>query len=153
MHSKKNIVLVLHVLLPLFTGGVIYILLDGNTYIAIWVGSIYKGMEDISLYLDSSHCYHVVLQFLRNYVCDGLWAYSATMTFVWYGELIGQSVMFSMFESVCFVTVLELFQLIGVWKGTFDLWDIVIEIACAVGAAVFYKAYLSNWKLEINANE
>ncbi|MDD6071000.1 MAG: hypothetical protein PUC12_09360 [Clostridiales bacterium] len=151
--DKKNLLFVWHIFVPLLIGAVIYIIFTENTYIARWARGVFEENAILSYwnYNDS-----VMGRFIRNYVCDALWAYALGMALIWYGDNVHQSVLFSSIEAIAFSCASEFLQLAGVWRGTFDIWDILVETTAVVIAAIMYMAimlHLSNRKLRIDAKE
>lgn len=75
-------------------------------------------------------------RFLCNYGADILWAYSLTAYTMYWFQGVGKSQKSAVV--LCLATELgvELFQLTGIIKATFDIWDIVLEFAVTGGIAL-----------------
>lgn len=113
----------LHIAVPLIMGAVIYYLISPEV-IFIKMFSNHGGITT-PLKLNQSH---VIYRFIRNYFLDMLWAYALMNTLIF---LIGKSsstIKISVSIAVIFTVILEGVQLTSFVSGTFDVWDIMVEI-------------------------
>ena len=113
----------LHIAVPLIMGAVIYYLISPEV-IFIKMFSTH-GRIPTPLKLNQSH---VIYRFIRNYFLDMLWAYALMNTLIF---LIGKSssaIKISDSMAIIFTVILEGLQLTSFVSGTFDVWDIVVEI-------------------------
>ncbi len=92
----------------LISGAIIYFLSGSNAYITFGLNG---GV-------------HVIRnQFVINYIPDFLWA----VAFVLSLSLFMDDVIVAGFLVILFGTIFELFQRYNIIKGTFDVFDVVIE--------------------------
>lgn len=113
----------LHIAVPLIMGAVIYYLISPEV-IFIKMFSM-SGEIPEPFTLNQSHMIH---RFVRNYFLDMLWAYALMNTLIF---LIGNSsstIKISVSIAVIFTVILEGVQLTSFVSGTFDVWDIMVEI-------------------------
>lgn len=140
MKQKKYIACaVLHALIPLCAGTGIYILVRPETYIAKVCIAVNPWLGELRIRMGTD-LFHM---FLRNYACDMLWAYALTIALLRYGRLIGQKMWKSTLISGGFVVLLEALQQLALIPGTFDVFDVVVEILAVFIAVcvsvIFYK--------------
>lgn len=140
MKQKKYIAFaVLHVLIPLCVGTGIYILVRPEAYISRICIAFYPWLGELRLRM----CTDFFHMFLKNYACDILWAYALTMALLWYGKLVGQKLWKPALVSGGFAVLMEAMQLLPVIPGTFDFFDVVVEIFAGFLAVcvsvIFYK--------------
>lgn len=109
-----NIKTILFIILPLFCGFLIYIFLRNN----------YNFIQTPILY------------FMKYNASDGLWALSLSIFIftIWYDASF-ISKLFSFLLCLILTTFVELFQLLKIFPGTFDLIDLGIS-ALSVGLAL-----------------
>ena len=120
--------LVCNILIPLAIGAYIYIFWDSDSYFGNFVRSV--------LAIPNTGSDSCLAQIMRNWGCDFLYAYA--LFFALYASTRRIPV------SICYAAMcsigLELLQLIQVdflKCGTFDMWDILIEIIAICFAAIF----------------
>lgn len=66
--------------------------------------------------------------FIRNYVCDGLWSIALFLSLVAVLGLGKVQILLSIVISTVFCVLIESSQSFGYIKGTFDYFDMLIEI-------------------------
>lgn len=118
---------------PLIAGGVFYIMFASETYVSEFLRSA------LPFAVPESGLIHGPFgDILRNYLCDVLWSWSLS-TAVY---AVMENVWISLGITAVFETAMELFQKIGIVPGTFDAWDIALELLSALFAAiVMYRKY------------
>lgn len=132
MNDKRKLIwyAIVNIVIPVIVGVCIYFLVRPDTYIS---QAIYR-LCSASIPSDALHIYlpNWLRLFLANYAADMLWAYS--LTFAVYIIFCDGSVNMLWVLAICIVfeTVMELFQLYHVLSGTFDWWDIALEICATV---------------------
>ncbi|MBQ1390029.1 MAG: hypothetical protein IIY78_10480, partial [Clostridia bacterium] len=74
---------------------------------------------------------HPVLRFARNYLMDILWSCSLSSAI---GLIIGTSgkITLCIITSSGFIVIMEMIQIFSFVPGTFDVWDIVVELLSSV---------------------
>ena len=132
--TKWRIFRILNILIPLLLGSAIYISMTDDTFISRWVRSAVAWEVDAVIRPDPG-----ILRLLRNYLCDICWAYSMVFCVAW---ILGDgSVSLAVAVSICvlFSSLMEFLQLCAAIPGTFDVWDILLEIvSCLIAGMVIY---------------
>ncbi len=126
----------LNIAIPLFLGLYIYLALRTDTYISIIINRFLPLPV-----VPSSYFSRGILAFLRNFASDMLWAYSlgyAVMLVLGYSR---KNILLATFLCVGFEVLLEFFQKTGLFHGTFDVFDILIEAAIICLALFLIKKY------------
>lgn len=78
--------------------------------------------------------------FIRNYFLDYVWAYSLCCSICILNIEGGFALLKGIIVTGVLGAVLEILQLVGIAKGTYDVWDILIEIIGAfTGALIINK--------------
>lgn len=124
--KANRIFLVCNILIPLAIGAYIYIFWDSDSYFGNFARSVLPIPNTGS---DSN-----IAQIMRNWGCDFLYAYA--LLFALYASTGNISVSIR-YAAICAIG-LELLQLIQVdflKCGTFDVWDILVEIIAICFAA------------------
>ncbi|MFN2531809.1 MAG: hypothetical protein ABR555_10975 [Pyrinomonadaceae bacterium] len=139
----------LHVFLPLFLGGLVYVLWrDPKTLMFRWSDSLRMGGLISAIRLTGKLDANMP-QWVRYSLPDGLWVYSLTafMTLVWRDT---DSWLRSAWVAVGLIVGcgIEFGQLIGVVPGSFDTGDLVACITGFVLALVFTSEI--NFKRSLN---
>lgn len=118
------------VIIPLVLGAGIYIAVCPDVWFVSKINRV-LGIQQVS-----PDDLHPVAAFVRNYLCDLLWAYALTGTLL----LISGEMMcvWSPVIAVLLGIVLELLQRTGIITGTADVFDIVAEAAGAAAATMVY---------------
>ena len=137
-HRSQGQFYLWNMLVPLLLGTALYILFRPDTYIALF---FYKLLDiekqSLADTIVSSGWFGAVC---RNFLPDILWAYVLTFGVgaVWRdagGFPISTVIICAIFEAV-----FEFGQGIGLWSGTFDWWDIGLEICATVLAALIINS-------------
>ena len=124
--KANRIFLVCNILIPLVIGAYIYIYWDSDSYFGNFARSI--------LAVPNTGAGSNIAQIMRNWGCDLLYAYA--LLFALYASTGNISVSIR-YAAICTIG-LELLQLIQVdflKCGTFDVWDILVEIIAICFAA------------------
>ncbi len=113
-------IILLHIMIPLLSGALIYILTDPNV---LFVRMLSRQRDIPVLPVNSES---TVFLFIRCYLLDILWAYA--LIFSLYFILDKDMGLWKIFGiGFLFSTIMEVLQLTVVVPGTFDLWDILME--------------------------
>lgn len=126
----------LNIAIPLLLGLYIYLALRADTYISI----IINGFLSLPI-LPPSIFPRVILAFLRNYASDMLWAYSLGYAVMFVLGYSRKKLLLAAFLCVGFEVLLEFFQKTGLFHGTFDVFDILIEAVAICLALSLIKKY------------
>ncbi len=130
----------LNIALPLAFGGVFYLLLCPDTYLS----HMARIVLDIPVIPPSSDS--ALLAFLRNFLCDMLWAYALTVAV---SRIIGQSAARSAAVLATCWTLeigIEWLQKMQVISGTFDPMDIFLECITTITALLLVKRHRQHTK-------
>ena len=123
-----------NLIIPIVLGVIVYILYRQDTYIAI---GFTRLMETVGLKLNYPNVQNTPgYFFIRNYVCDGLWAYSLTFAVFLAYDCQSSEMKKTFIISAIFGICIELLQKLDFIPGTFDYWDIAVQTAfclCAIG--------------------
>lgn len=133
---KKTIIL-LNVTAPIIIGAVFYYIFGRDTVFVELIDNILG----FSMHITSTGN-NFGIKMARCYLPDFLWAYalmSAVLLFWGYDKRIIALV-------IIYETVLELLQLFSCVKGTFDVWDILIEILAGIIVIKLFRRSLKNEK-------
>ena len=123
---RKNILYSINIIIPLLTGAAAYVIFRQDTYIYELASSFLQ----INFSVGSSK----FVMFCRGYLSDILWAYSLMFSVQAVYRASGKKLIFPWCISSAFLTLSETLQLTSLMPGTFDLFDIVAEIASATAA-------------------
>lgn len=137
MLKRKTIIIFLNIFLPLFIGLLIYLFFRKNTYINLFFENVFF-ISLPYLYSDSVFC-----RVLTSWACDILWAYSLTFSLFFCFKSFINSLQITYILSVLFSIAFELLQLTSIIIGTFDVWDIILEIAAISLAVIIIKKEFS----------
>ena len=114
-----------HVFLPIAIGSLIYILIRPDTYVSNWIYERlgFQAQGDVPLMFQPKWLY----TFLTGHAADILWAYSLAHAVFW---ILGGGFGCWLPTIICiaFAVGIESMQLFPLLSGTFDWWDILLEI-------------------------
>lgn len=143
--SKAERFLLIHAILPILIGALLYYILSPDVLFVKQIDMFVGG----GIHFPSLMEEYGIVQLIRNYGMDVLWGYSLlyAMCLILDNNTAKRWKIFIIAFS--FSVIMELLQLTPFVKGTFDIWDIIIE-AFSEGTAVF----IINYKLRGgNSNE
>lgn len=141
MISSKDRFYLINIVTPIFIGLVFYILFS-TTYVA-------NGFR----YLFSTDIYELtggngIINFIRCYLADILWAYSLTFSVHYIFRSEKNPILIVFLICVGFEIAVEYLQYFGFFKGTFDIFDILIEIAITCLALFLINLFIKEKKDE-----
>jgi len=133
MTKKDFYFLIKHVLLPLFIGGMIYILWRPTT-LKLFSWSELAGLSKLIYKLRRNFnslkisIPEVVIFSLPN----GLWVYSYTafMGFLWLDVIPCKLKWLWIFAAIILSIITEIAQLFNYLQGTFDIFDFILALVC-----------------------
>ena len=120
----------LNIILPLFFGLFLYLNLRADSYVSVLL-NIFIPFPVLSFSVFPEW----FVSFLRNYVSDVLWAYSLGCAISLVLGYSRKKILYVILLCSGFVSILEILQKTGIFHGTFDFFDILLEI-CAVCMAL-----------------
>ena len=133
MNNKRRLFTALNILLPLIAGVIVYIFVQKSTYLEnVLVGFFAADFKPL---IWSGWTY----TFTVCWLCDVLWAYSLTFSLWMVLCSWKNAVLFSAVLAFVAGAAFELLQLFEVMGGTFDVFDMVLELMAASLAAVVIK--------------
>ena len=130
--GKYRICCVLHTILPVAVGGLIYFFFRPDTHISRFFYKVFSVTAPDSL--EIVPCWLALI--CRNFLPDMLWAYALTATAMLIMDDGGK---YSFWVCLIFKTVMELCQKWGILSGTFDWLDVFLEICASALAALTVK--------------
>ena len=128
MKLKKNIFLILNIIIPLVAGLGIYVFMKNTTYINDFLGLSFNYVPKT-----------FIGTFIVNWFCDFLWSYAFVFTLYLVLEPFSKRIIISPIITVIVGTALELMQKSGTLTGTFDWWDIAVELVAVLVAVAVLK--------------
>ncbi|MBQ4571706.1 MAG: hypothetical protein IJA80_00335 [Clostridia bacterium] len=131
--KKKNLFLYANIIIPLFIGLVIYLFCYRNTYINS-IFENYLGLSLPYLYFDN-----IIYHFVTCWACDILWAYSLTFSLYFCFKPFTKPLRVTSVLSILFAVSIEVLQAVQIINGTFDIWDIILEISAISLAVIIIK--------------
>lgn len=142
---------ILHILLPLTIGGLLYILFRDNGLLMFeWFNVL--GVTDI---IDRTRA--LTLQYKQSIpdwtiysLPDALWTYSLTTTMIFnWNRTFNRSSAFWILMGLTFATLLETAQYFGLLQGTFDIIDLTL---CFI-ASILALTHINNISIKPKDNE
>lgn len=126
--KRKLLTFFFNIFLPLAVGLCIYLFFRKGTYI-----NLVSGIE-FNFALKSGFGV-----FVKSWLCDILWSYSLTYSLYLVLCAFEHRILISAIISICVGTVFELLQLLPSVAGTFDILDILFQIAAVLLAVALIK--------------
>jgi hypothetical protein len=134
--NKINQILI-HVIIPMIIGGMIYIVFrDKNLIMYNWFNKI--GILDFIDYLRQLFSNLIISpNWIKFNLPDGIWTYSLTslMLIIWYKETEKNLFLYLFIPILCFM--FELGQLIKMIPGTYDHTDLAFIIIATILPHIF----------------
>lgn len=131
--KRKNLFIFLNVAIPLLIGLSIYLFCYKSTYINTFFENVF-GFNFPYFYFNN-----VVHHFITCWACDILWAYSLTFALFFCFKELKKSLLFSSCLTFLLSIIIEFLQLSGYINGTFDIWDIIMELSAIIIAVIIIK--------------
>jgi hypothetical protein len=125
---------ILRVIIPLLVGLIIYVIFSPNVFITKFIWSVFNTENPFDG-VDITRM-PLVVQFLRYYLCDVLWSFSLTnmLILIWGYKNIKKALIIAVVFSI-FIEVLQIRFI-----GTFDIWDIIVQIfGCFMSSLLNHK--------------
>ena len=123
---KQHMFYALNISISLVIGLIVYVCYRPDTYVSQAVYNLLGISPDIGGFVNWLPTW--LLLFIRNYLADIIWAYALTFT-ICYILWNQKKSMFPIFGIVAvFEICIEVSQKVGIMSGTFDWYDIFLEI-------------------------
>lgn len=126
--KRKILTFFINIFLPLAVGLCIYLFFCKGTYINSVLGVEFNFTFNSWLGV-----------FVKSWACDILWAYALTHSLYFALYAFKHKLVISAILSVFITTAFELLQLFGKVNGTFDILDILFQIAAVFSAVQVIK--------------
>ena len=135
MECRNKVFLLANMIVPILTGAVIYYVTSPDVIFVRQLDTI-LGMR-VHMYDISYHS--TIVRFIRYYALDMLWGYA--LVFALYFILDNNTAsLFKIFViAYVFSVIIEILQLISFVKGTFDVFDLVVELIAEIAAVFIIK--------------
>lgn len=143
LKNKKYLRYFFNVVVPVFVGVVIYIFVRPDTYIARYFYMVCGISERIG---QISILPKVIRIFMGCYAADILWAYALTFSVFFVLEDVIDRVLPMFCICAVFEIGMEFLQIFPAFRGTFDLWDIILEISTSAIVSLIIKIQLEDKK-------
>ena len=124
--NRKTVFVVFNAIVPLFLGLTIYLFMKSGTYINSFLGVDFHYNPKT-----------VIGAFIVNWFCDFLWSYSLVFALYIVLSPFKNRLLISCVISALSGLILEILQGVNLLSGTFDWWDIAIELVAVFIATVF----------------
>jgi len=132
---KRTAFYLLNIVVPLASGLIIYLSFRPESYLSSFAES-----AGISIQLNSFKP-GILYLFIKNYFSDILWAYSLTFAVAFVLGYSRRNLVLTVIICLLFSAVLESFQRLGIFNGTFDVLDIAFEGLSTVLSAALITYY------------
>lgn len=133
--DKRKCFLLLNIIIPLGIGSMIYYVASpGITAI-----KLIDAFIDLEFYRDNTYAEWFTDGIFRNYFPDFLWAYSLVFSLFLLVVNNTAGLLQSFIIAFTFAVTMEGLQLTAYVKGTFDLWDILVELFAQLIAVFIIK--------------
>lgn len=118
MKKQELLFYLFNIFIPIVIGVCIYCIYDSNVIFVKYINS--------NLIINNKET-NIFITFLRNYFCDFCWCYSFAfaLSFINHKSL---DIIYTVIIPISFGICLEIFQLLNITNGTFDLLDIIVEL-------------------------
>ena len=125
IHKTKMFICFCFIFLPLLIGLLYYVLLAPETIVSKTFSQIFR--IDFSFQLTSSFS-----NLCRNYLSDICWAIALVNALILAIGTTKEQSIISFVVATIFCIFIELAQWFGIINGTFDYWDILIELVSVI---------------------
>ncbi len=126
----------LNIFIPLLFGAFLYLTLRSDSFLSVFINR-YIAFPSFSY----SAFPRWLITFLRNFACDILWAYSLSFAVMHILDYCRKNLRHAFILCVCFICLVEAFQKAGIFHGTFDYLDILLEVCSVFIALQLIKKY------------
>lgn len=129
----------MNILAPILIGAAIYYVISPNVIFVQHLDSLLgKGIHINTVSLNLS-----IVRFVRNYLLDMLWGYALVFALFLFTGNNTAEIRKIFIIAVIFSAVMEILQLTSIAKGTFDVFDIIVEFLAEVTAVFIIKKHYS----------
>lgn len=133
---RRQFFYISNVFIPLVFGLLLYLIFQKDAFVSIVVNFLFP-----SLSLPAIDIPVIFERILRNYAADALWSYSLTFAFVFVIGYERKRLHISAIVCFTFEIFMEYLQRIEVLNGTFDFFDILVELISTCVATILIYMY------------
>lgn len=138
MKNKRGIVfLVLNISVPIMIGAIIYYLFCPDVIFVQQVDAIWGH----GIHVNCFNMNNILVRFIRNYFLDMIWGYALVFTLYLFIANNTAELMKIFIVSFVFSAIMEILQLASFVRGTFDIFDIVVELIAEISAVFIIKNF------------
>lgn len=134
MDFMKNKFMYKNIAVSMIIGGFIYYLMSPEVIFVEKIDSMTGWMFHIGYE-------NKTIKMIRSYVPDILWAYALMFSLVVITGNKTAGIWKMYVVAVLFSTIIEIVQLTGILKGTFDITDVIVELTAELIAVFIIKEH------------
>ncbi|MGN0155653.1 MAG: hypothetical protein ACI39N_00260 [Lachnospiraceae bacterium] len=144
MEKLKTKVILWNIIIPIFLGATIYYLISPEViFVRRMDFLIGKG-----IHISDITAVNLTIRIMRNYLPDMLWGYALIFTLYYFLNNNTAYLLKTFLIASLFSAVMEFLQITPVVKGTFDWYDIIVELLAEVIAVFIIKKLLLRRKMK-----
>ena len=136
--NKERRFIVLNILIALAFGSFFYLIFCPDVWIVKKVQDLFGITFQISV---TKTVPYVLLKWVRNYLCDFLWAYALLFAMDLFWPVKKYRMIGSFLAAFAFGTGMEILQISDRVTGVFDVWDILAELIAECLAMLIIYVY------------
>jgi len=137
--NRKYFFLVINILAPILIGAAIYYVISPNVIFVQQLDSLLNRR----IHINTTNFNLSIMRFVRNYLLDMLWGYALVFALSLFTGNNTAEIRKIFIIAVIFSAVMEILQLTSIAKGTFDVFDIIVEFLAEVTAVFIIKKHYS----------
>ena len=144
---RRQIFLLANILLPIFLGTILYCLISPEVFLVQWLDAnlgFNITLENIGGGNLDNLVLSVMFRFVRNHLMDMLWAYALVFALGFLLDMDNKTAKLDLWKIFAitgiFSAITEFCQLLQGVQGTFDHWDILLEILAELLAVFIIKS-------------
>ena len=134
--GRKIVFVLIAVAMPLIIGGIFYYIFCPEVYFV----KVIDNYTKLNMHISTNVYGNMWLRILRYHMFDYLWVFAFTNALFLVFDNSNKGIWGSCICSVLVGSVLEVFQLVGITNGTFDIRDILLEMFGAFTATFIIKS-------------
>lgn len=129
----------MNILVPIIIGAAIYYVISPNVIFVQQLDSLLAR----EIHVNTAYSNIPIIRFVRNYLLDMMWGYALVFALFLFTGNNAAEIRKIFIIAVIFSAVMEILQLTSFAKGTFDVFDIIVEFLAEVTAVFIIKKYYS----------
>lgn len=129
----------MNILAPILIGAAVYYVISPNVIFVQQLDSLLGN--GIHVNTVSSNLF--AMRFVRNYLLDMMWGYALVFALYLFTGNNTAEIRKIFIIAVIFSAVMEILQLTSIAKGTFDVFDIIVEFLAEATAVFIIKKHYS----------